>query len=1210
MSEDSEDKKDPMDEGLLSSFQEKAVRDLAWLIFAQPLLTEATGLQLLAESQNSTQQTLAWLRQLDADPAAFLAELASQANVRRLGFYAAALTEYWLRHGPAWGTSSLLSSVPLTTSTGPNGKQLTAGQLKFVCRLEDSLLHVESSLKFFVDAIPVGAGLDTERPSLSRFVGPFLHENFAWRLEEAKRKLRCTQSTAVHAYLQEQLGELPVRSTYFLKGFIFRPLCDFRPAKPWSTPAELNGSCPLGWFTSSLEELSEKLSLSPGGGGGGGALPRVAVLPKLFWLGPAEARGDPPAIPGCGLSGQEVAIPVEPWDVVRKQVEEHFEKFENALLLCELVPVTLPTSEGDDTKEVVVWRERSRGFFLPPTWDPQALLTEGPTGRKSSSDGRVASKLEGECLDGFGDVRGRFSDRFADIPRSVPPDLRDVEIRCGPVQLPLESPLGRPLKAEDLAAFSMLEAGRSAEHPGAVADLQSQLDGTGWGSNKAARRVLLRAALRAAETALPGTACRLICSALLQLSAVGLKTAGHVVLELLWRESPVPVPDTDLLQQLDHAGVLGSQCARLVLRCLSRFGAQPLKVPVDAAADHLELALASGDRARAMALVEMLAAGGSLQRACDPEGDLTEPLGAPLAAAAELAAASPADVAALEQLCSCVPVLCSLIVERLTSTSQHRLARRFSLPALALGRRLQPSPEELPSADANLPPLSLPSAVRFQLVVDSAELGEVLQKAQAAGGVVAVDAEWRPFGRRWVSADSNDDAEGSTSPSAVSTTDASAPAVTDRLMHIQLLQLAWPDVVFVLDLPALLGQSTCREQLRLLFSRLSGQEPGGPLLAGYGLEGDLRRLADTCPEIVQGMGSYRGLELSRLESSAGSQSTARGLAGLCAQVLHRSLDKTWQRSDWALRPLRSAQLRYAALDAWILLPLTRRLLQTCNGNKGRHNHSSNRDDGSTGNGQASGNSNSNNAELSNSGYPDNSRDGTLKGCSGQVKSEGSASGLADLVAADAVISQDAAAAAAEGFEPLDRHGASEVLAQLRRLGATQQDARLVLASEAEEAVCSGRAVSCKTLACVLPEVREVVPAVGSTSTQHSLRCMLCVLPTGLEADLALMPASDGKAASLAVPAAQTPRLASADELRRHFGQPRGSVGPVGPAVALPGASLVLEESLLRSELLCCGGGAPGWHLLVRPGFLKSRLGALSGSFVTASGASPSSAADD
>lgn len=50
-----------------------------------------------------------------------------------------------------------------------------------------------------------------------------------------------------------------------------------------------------------------------------------------------------------------------------------------------------------------------------------------------------------------------------------------------------------------------------------------------------------------------------------------------------------------------------------------------------------------------------------------------------------------------------------------------------------------------------------------------------------------------------------------------------------------------------------------------------------------------------------------------------------GLKAAVRRILGLELDKTEQRSDWGVRPLRAGQLKYAALDSEILLRLWERL---------------------------------------------------------------------------------------------------------------------------------------------------------------------------------------------------------------------------------------------------------------------------------------------
>jgi ribonuclease D len=55
------------------------------------------------------------------------------------------------------------------------------------------------------------------------------------------------------------------------------------------------------------------------------------------------------------------------------------------------------------------------------------------------------------------------------------------------------------------------------------------------------------------------------------------------------------------------------------------------------------------------------------------------------------------------------------------------------------------------------------------------------------------------------------------------------------------------------------------------------------------------------------------------------------LAMVCERELGLSLDKSSQTSNWSHRPLRADQLRYAALDAEILLQLYDRFVSSMGG---------------------------------------------------------------------------------------------------------------------------------------------------------------------------------------------------------------------------------------------------------------------------------------
>lgn len=113
-------------------------------------------------------------------------------------------------------------------------------------------------------------------------------------------------------------------------------------------------------------------------------------------------------------------------------------------------------------------------------------------------------------------------------------------------------------------------------------------------------------------------------------------------------------------------------------------------------------------------------------------------------------------------------------------------------------------------------------------------------------------------------------------------------------------------VVYLLDLLALPREATAAALNDILACPTL-------LKVGYGLQQDLAALntrlgtaqcTDPCMDLRD---SYRRVP--------------GGLAGVVAAVLRGSLDKASQCSDWAARPLSTAQRTYAALDAYVLLQL-------------------------------------------------------------------------------------------------------------------------------------------------------------------------------------------------------------------------------------------------------------------------------------------------
>ena len=241
-------------------FVNKAVRDLHWAL-ASPHVLSADAVPVVSESwcENVVARSLPWLQQLDADPTPLESWLRSQRNVRRLGFYFAALLEFWVRHSPALSLTS--SSTPADHGmelrqvlaqqqihAGIDGQ--CAGQLKLVFEriagkddTRTEFAHWESHVKFFAfcggeAASPAVLSLDGGAASssdvsqgdagLAEYIGPFLGENLLHRVAELRRKLSLSEAPAVRQFLGAHFNrgttEPEVRPEAVVRGYLFYPL--------------------------------------------------------------------------------------------------------------------------------------------------------------------------------------------------------------------------------------------------------------------------------------------------------------------------------------------------------------------------------------------------------------------------------------------------------------------------------------------------------------------------------------------------------------------------------------------------------------------------------------------------------------------------------------------------------------------------------------------------------------------------------------------------------------------------------------------------------------------------------------------------------------------------------------------------------------------------------------------------------------------------
>ncbi|XP_043914115.1 exonuclease mut-7 homolog [Protopterus annectens] len=174
--------------------------------------------------------------------------------------------------------------------------------------------------------------------------------------------------------------------------------------------------------------------------------------------------------------------------------------------------------------------------------------------------------------------------------------------------------------------------------------------------------------------------------------------------------------------------------------------------------------------------------------------------------------------------------------------------------------------------------------------------------------------------------------------------------------RVALMQLAVRDQVFLLDLPELLKKVETANQQEEFSSFIQTLFTDSSITKlGYGMSGDLRSLATTYPVFASVMQHMQGLvellsvhqQLQKrhsnnsvtgsrvvdvLSATASCQGRVvrqpeKGLSLLVQHVMGKPLNKTEQLSNWEKRPLRKAQIVYAAIDAYCLLDVYNTLLQ-------------------------------------------------------------------------------------------------------------------------------------------------------------------------------------------------------------------------------------------------------------------------------------------
>jgi len=294
-----------------------------------------------------------WL--LSADPGALpptIAELAAgrehprphgaaHAPSLRLGRHAERLLQFTLEHTP--GLELLAANLPVRRA-GAHGVQ-TLGELDFVWRDAGSgaIVHWEMAAKFYllVDPVPEAQRGDAAPPRLHHFVGPNLVDRLGDKLGHlVHRQLALSHMPEAFALLGRKVD----RSEVYLLGWLF-----YRNGRVPAGVRDL-GIAPdhlHGWWDT-LPEWADWAATRAGS--------RWFRLPRSAWMAPALvpwAQTEPLASVRDALA-------------LRFAETRHDKSWrrEAPVMLCELEPAG-PLAPG-------LWRERTRGFVVPPGWEERA----------------------------------------------------------------------------------------------------------------------------------------------------------------------------------------------------------------------------------------------------------------------------------------------------------------------------------------------------------------------------------------------------------------------------------------------------------------------------------------------------------------------------------------------------------------------------------------------------------------------------------------------------------------------------------------------------------------------------------------------------------------------------------------------------------------------------------------------------------------------
>ena len=305
-----------MQNNLLDTLRDPAVRDLAWVIGA-PGLIDATmpayiG-HVVEDRWCSTQlkNCAAWLEALDNSPQP-LHQFIAERPTRRLGHYFETLIAYWLAQIP--GTKIIATNLQVQNAFR------TEGEYDFLFSNGDAkIIHWEAAVKFYLQQEPLA--------EQRAFIGPGTRDRLDLKLSRVFQHQLLLGGTPA-GQLSLPMGVRLDKAQAFIKGYLFyHTTASGETAIPGISSSHLKG----WWIRHTLETIPQSSADS-----------RWIILPRMRWLAPALLPAD---------------AEVMTVTAINLLLDVHFRLSSDAQLLFEMVRSNAGT-----------WIEVSRGFVVCRHW--------------------------------------------------------------------------------------------------------------------------------------------------------------------------------------------------------------------------------------------------------------------------------------------------------------------------------------------------------------------------------------------------------------------------------------------------------------------------------------------------------------------------------------------------------------------------------------------------------------------------------------------------------------------------------------------------------------------------------------------------------------------------------------------------------------------------------------------------------------------------